>query len=65
MKHKIMISIIANKDRCNIEFERLVNKKMLKLIDNGFIICSVKLKKDKFNKDIGAIIKYKKKVSEE
>ena len=53
-----MISIMTNKDKCNIEFKRLVNLKMLKLIKKGFIICSVKYKKDQFNRYTGAIIKY-------
>ena len=54
-----MMTIVPNKHNCNIELKKRINLKLLKLINHGFIICSVKFITDSFNRYTGAIIKYK------
>lgn len=54
-----MKTIVPNKNECNIEFKKRINIRLVRLINRGFIICSVRFITDSFNRYTGAIIKYK------
>lgn len=54
-----MVTVVPNQHDCNIEFKKRINLRLMKLINQGFIICSVKFTTDSFKRYTGAIIKYK------
>lgn len=57
----MMISLVINRDRCNLEFKKMVDKRILQLSKERNIVCKVRYVHDEFNRYTGAIITYKKK----
>lgn len=55
-----MFSIMINKHNSNIEFKKMVDRKIIILTNNDFIVKKVKYKVNLYNRYTGAIIKYKK-----
>ncbi len=54
-----MISIVPNQKKCNVEFKESVKNKANRIIEQGYIISSIRYLKNDFNRYTGAIIKYK------
>ena len=54
-----MICIMRNNNRCNTEFKKIVDKKILELNKKGVIVCKVKFITNEFERYTGAIISYK------